>query len=156
MCEKFNCVDRSPEFCEKYQTISLIPHISKVMPKIIYDLIYFLTHTQISIEQASFTKGRGTRKQILNLETTRWKTREYNILAMLCFIDFKKAFDSVHWPKMWSILLDMGAPLHFIGYMKKPRQKYALTTTGISITLSEVFDTVVSSHHYFLTYTVNA
>ena len=32
----------------------------------------------------------------------------------MCFVDFKKAFDSISYDKLWVTMMDMGHPLHLI------------------------------------------
>jgi len=33
---------------------------------------------------------------------------------VMCFVDFKKAFDSISHGKLWLTMMDMGYPLHLI------------------------------------------
>ena len=40
------------------------------------------------------------------------KAREFHKNIYLCFIDYPKAFDSVHHNKLWKILKEMGIPDH--------------------------------------------
>lgn len=42
-------------------------------------------------------KGRGTRGQIFLLRQIIEKAREFNTPLDICFVDFRKAFDSVIW-----------------------------------------------------------
>ena len=58
-----------PRICSKNRTIALISHVSKVMPKVIQHRLDMYMKQEMAIEQAGFTKGRGTRDQISNL---RW------------------------------------------------------------------------------------
>lgn len=37
----------------------------------------------------------------------------------MCFIDFKKAFDSVPHEKLWITMLDMGYPPHLVNLLAK-------------------------------------
>lgn len=113
----------SPENCENYRTISLISHASKILLKIIYDRLYAVMQSQIPPEQAGFTKGRGTREQILNMRQLIEKLREYNVPAVLCFVDYKKAFDCVQWENLWTVLLEMGAPTHLVWIIKQLYEK---------------------------------
>lgn len=41
--------------------------------------------------------GKGTREQILNVRQIIEKVREFNVAAYLCFVDYKKVFDTVKW-----------------------------------------------------------
>jgi len=37
----------------------------------------------------------------------------------MCFVDFKKAFDSISHNKVWVTMMDMGLPLHVIDLLAK-------------------------------------
>jgi hypothetical protein len=55
--------------CSIYSTISLIPHASKILLKIIQGRLATYIEREILEEQARFRKGRGMRDQIANI---RW------------------------------------------------------------------------------------
>ena len=62
--------------------------------------------------QAGFTKGRGTRDQIVNIHWIIEKVKEFEKNIYFCFIDYTKAFDSVDHNKLWKIMKVMGIPDH--------------------------------------------
>ena len=62
--------------------------------------------------QAGFSKGRGTRDQIVNICWIIKKAREFQRNIYFCFIDYAKAFDCVDHNKLWKILQEMGIPDH--------------------------------------------
>ena len=39
------------------------------------------------------------------------KAREHQQPLYMCFVDFKKAFDSISHDKLWVTMMDMGYPL---------------------------------------------
>ena len=41
----------------------------------------------------------------------------------MCFVDFKKAFDSISHDKPWITMMDMGYPLHLIDLLAKLYRK---------------------------------
>ena len=47
------------------------------------------------------------------------KAREHQLPLYVCFVDFKKAFDSNSHDKLWMTMIDMGYPLHFIDLLAK-------------------------------------
>ena len=57
--------------------------------------------------QAGFTKGRGTRDQMVNICWTIEKAREFQ-KNIFCFIDYIRAFEYVDNNKLWKILKEMG------------------------------------------------
>lgn len=103
---------------DNYRLIALIPHASKIMLHIINERLKTYLSWQIPEEQTGFVKGKGTREQILNVRQLIEKAREYNVPLYLCFIDYKKAFDSIKWDKLWTILAEMGVPKHIIILIK--------------------------------------
>jgi len=55
--------------------------------------------------------------------------------AYMCFVDFKKAFDSVSHDKLWVTMMDMGYPLHLIDLLAKLYKKQ-LAKVKVAGTLS--------------------
>ena len=55
------------QLCQNYRTISLISHPSKVMLKIILNILQPQAEKIIAEEQAGFIAGRSTTEQIFNL-----------------------------------------------------------------------------------------
>ena len=58
--------------------------------------------------------------------------------TILCFVDFKKAFDSISHDKLWVTMMDMGYPLHLIDMLAKLYRKQ-LAKVKVAVTLSEWF-----------------
>jgi len=56
----------------------------------------------------------------------------------MCFVDFKKAFDSISHDKLWITMMDMGYPLHLIDLLANLYRKQ-LAKVKIAGTLSEWF-----------------
>ena len=56
----------------------------------------------------------------------------------MCFVDFKKAFDSISHNKFWVTMMDMGYPLHSIDLLVKLRRK-CLAKVKVAGTLSVWF-----------------
>ena len=67
---------------------------------------------EISVIQAGFRKGKGTRDQIANIRWIIEKAREFQINTYFCFIDYAKAFDCVDHNQLRKILKEMGIPDH--------------------------------------------
>ena len=49
----------------------------------------------------------------------------------MCFVDFKKAFDSISHDKLWVTMMDMGYPLHLIDYLAKQQQQQQRPFNGL-------------------------
>ena len=96
------------------------------------------TETEIADEQAGFRQGRGTRDQITNLRILMHKAREHQQPLYMCFVDFKKAFDSISHDKLWVTMMDMEYPIHLIDLLAKLYKKQ-LAKVKVAGTLSEWF-----------------
>ena len=85
-----------------YHTITLIPHASKVMLKILQVRLQQWVNWELP-HQASFRKGKGTRDQIANIHWIIEKAREFQKNIYFCFTVCAKAFDCVDHNKLWKI-----------------------------------------------------
>ena len=81
------------------------------MFKILQARLQQYMNCELSVVQAGFRKGRGTRDQI----AICWiigKAREFQKIIYFCFIDYAKAFDCVDHNELWKIIQEMGIPEH--------------------------------------------
>nr|KAG5687784.1 hypothetical protein BaRGS_025678 [Batillaria attramentaria] len=69
-------------------------------------------------EQAGFRKGRGTVDQIFILRNILEQVNEWNATLYIHFVDFEKAFDSVHRDSLWVIMKNYGIPQKLIQMVK--------------------------------------
>ena len=80
-----------------------------------------------------FRPGRSTTTHILAIRRLIEEVRSKNLKAVIVFIDFKKAFDSVHRVKMLKILKAYGIPdrlIGAIGLMYEGTQARVITPDG--------------------------
>ena len=104
-----------------------------------------------------YTKGRGTRNQIPNIHWIMEKAREFQKNIYFCFIDYKKAFDSVDHNKPWNILKEMGIPDHLpvsweICMHVKKQQLEPNMEQQIGSKLGKDYIKAVLCHRVYLTY----
>jgi hypothetical protein len=92
------------EECEDHRTISLIPHASKIMLKILTKRIESKAVGFIGKNQFGFRKGCGTRDAIGIMRVLCERSLEHGNDVYICFVDFEKAFDRVNWLKMMEVL----------------------------------------------------
>jgi len=78
----------------------------------------------------------GKKDQITNFRIMMHKTREHQQPLYMCFVDFKKAFDSISHDKLSVTVMDMGYPLHLNDLLAKLYRKQ-LAKVKIAGTLSE-------------------
>ena len=69
-------------------------------------------------EQAGFRPGRGTTEQIFMLRNIIEQSIEWKSSLYVNFIDFKKAFDSVHRDSLWLIMRSYGIPSKIVSMVK--------------------------------------
>ena len=74
------------------------------MLKILQARLQQYMNRELSVVQAGFTKGRGTRDQIANICWIIEKAREFQKNIYYCFIGYAKAFDCVDHNKLWKTL----------------------------------------------------
>ena len=77
----------------------LIPHASKVIPKILQARLLQYVNWELPDIQAGFRKGRVTRDQIANIHWVIEKAREFQ-KNIYFFSDYAKAFDYVDCSKL--------------------------------------------------------
>ena len=93
-----------------YRGISLTPIAAKIYNKMILNRMRPYIDPILRPNQNGFRKGRGTISQILTIRRIIEGVKAKNLKAILTFIDFKKAFDSVDRSKLMTILSAYGIP----------------------------------------------
>ena len=81
-----------------------MPTAAKVMGKVIIKRISRGVDKKLRKEQAGFRSGRSTIEQIFVLQNIIEQSVEWNASLYFCFIDYEKAFDSVHRETLWRIM----------------------------------------------------
>ena len=94
--------------CSDYRTISLIPHASKIMLRILTKRIENKASEYISKTQFGFRSGVGTRDAIGMVRMLCQRMMEHEQELFVCFVDFEKAFDRVNWVKLLEVLRSIG------------------------------------------------
>ena len=83
--------------CNNYCRISLLCQCSQMFSSIILQRLRKRTGEILSDEQAGFRAARSTIDQIFTLRQLADKYTEFNKDLYVCYIDFRKAFDSILW-----------------------------------------------------------
>eukprot|EP00111_Clytia_hemisphaerica_P008042 TCONS_00023424-protein len=78
-----------------YRGISLLPIAAKIYNKLLLNRIRSKVEPILRKNQNGFRSGRSTLTQIQSLRRILEEARNFNLDAILVFVDFKKAFDSV-------------------------------------------------------------
>ena len=93
-----------------YRGISLICIIAKLYNRLILNRIRCVIDPKLRYNQNGFRPKRTTVAQVLALRRIIEGVKANNLPAVLTFIDFSKAFDSIHRGKMIKILKAYGIP----------------------------------------------
>ena len=104
--------------CKNWSGITLLSVVSKVMRRIVIDRIRIGVELKLRREQADFRPGRGTADQIFILRNIIEQSIEWQSSLYVNFIDFEKAFDSVHRDSLWLIMRSYGIPSKIINMVK--------------------------------------
>ena len=94
--------------CSDHRTISLIPHASKIMLRILTRRLETKASNYIGKSQFGFKRGCGTREAIGVMRTLIERSLEYDNQLYICYIDFEKAFDRVNWKTLMETLRRLG------------------------------------------------
>ena len=84
--------------------------LAKLFNKMILNRIRTVISPRLRMNQNGFRPERTTVAQILTLRRVIEEVKANNLPAIITFIDFKKAFDSIHRAKMIRILKAYGIP----------------------------------------------
>ena len=96
--------------CGNWRGVTLLTLASKVFSKILVNRIQAGTDHALRKEQAGFRRGRGTVEQIFVLRNILEQANEWNATLYIQYVDFAKAFDSVHRESLWIIIKKVWNP----------------------------------------------
>jgi len=105
--------------CNNWWGITLLSLPSKIFFKVIVKRLSLAVNEVLRQEQASFRKGRGCAEHIFSLRNIIEQCHEWQRGLYINFIDFQKAFDSVHRESLWSNLRAYGIPAHIVRVIKQ-------------------------------------
>ena len=104
--------------CNNWRGITLLSLTSKVMSRIIHARLSSTLDEKLRTEQAGFRKGRSCSDHIFTLRQILEQSHEFNSPVYANFVDFRKAFDSIHRDSLWKILLHYGVPEKMVSVIK--------------------------------------
>ena len=97
-----------------YREITLSSSASKIYNKILLNRIRPFLDEKLRTNQNSFRLGRSTLAQILTLRRIVEGVKSKTLPAVMIFVDFQKAFDSIHRKKIMELLKAYGIPLETV------------------------------------------
>ena len=104
--------------CDNWRGITLIPVIMKIFGSAIINRIRVGVDNKLRNEQAGYRQSRNTTEQIFVLRNIIEQVIEWNSNLYICFVDFEKAFDSVHRETLWRLLKIYGIPDKLVNMIK--------------------------------------
>ena len=96
--------------CNNWRGITLLAVVSKVFSRCLLNHFQEKVDKILRREQAGFRPGCSCSDQIFVIRTILEESIEYNSPLFINFIDFEKAFDSIHRESLWKILRIYGLP----------------------------------------------
>ena len=106
------------EVCDNWRGVALLSVPGKVLCRIIIDRIKGGVDGMLRKEQGGFRTGRSCIDQIFVLRNIIEQCVEWNSPLFINFVDFRKAFDSVHRESLWNIMSVYGIPRKLITMVK--------------------------------------
>ena len=122
-----------PTVTDNYRGISLTCIVAKMFNRMMLNRLRPAIDPLLRNNQDGFREGRSTTSQILVLRRVIEEVKLNNLSAVITFIDFKKAFDSIRRGKMIWILETFGVPpllLRAINSMYSKTRAKVITTNG--------------------------
>ena len=90
--------------CDNWRGITLLSVPGKILNYILLTRLKNSLDSLLRENQAGFRNGRSCSEQIFTTRQLIEQSIEWQSNLVLNFIDFKKAFDSVHRESLWKIL----------------------------------------------------
>jgi len=90
--------------CNNWRGITILSVPGKAFCSIILNRLKTELDQRLREEQAGFRSGRSCAEQILTLRNITDQSRKWQKPVFINYIDFKKAFDSIHRNALWKML----------------------------------------------------
>ena len=104
--------------CSNYRGLTLLSVAGKVLNRVILDRMMDAVDHQLRDQQAGFRKNRSCVDQIATLRIIIEQSLEWNSSLYVNFVDYEKAFDSVHRETTWKLLRHHGVPTKLVNIIK--------------------------------------
>jgi len=124
--------------CNNYRGISLLNSVYKIFSKVLLNRLTPYAEECLGEHQSGFRKGRSTIEQLSVIAQIIEKKYEYRQNIRQMFVDFRKAYDSIHRNSLYNIMEEFGFPNKLINLTKMAMEgvKYQVRVDN---TISEVF-----------------
>jgi hypothetical protein len=112
--------------CNNWRGITLLSIPSKVFCIVLISRITEAVDKKLRQEQAGFRKGRGI-DHIFVLRNILEQCHEWQRKLLVNFVDFEKAFDSLHRDSLWKILRNYGISSKIVQLIKQFYTNFSCT-----------------------------
>ncbi len=119
--------------CNNLRGITLLSIRSKILAKVFTSRISTTVNATLRKEQAVFRIGRSYTEWIFTLRNIIEQSAKWQRQLHVDFIDFEKAFDSVHRESLWCTLRTYGIPNHMVKLIKSFYNNYNCCVGGSGI-----------------------
>jgi len=99
---------KDPSLCDNYRGLSLLSVPGKIYSLLLLDPLQERLEEVVTESQCGFRKGRCTTDQLFTLQQVFQDSWEYDVPTHTCFIDLRKAYDTVNRPALWGVLQHIG------------------------------------------------
>ena len=104
--------------CNSWRGITLLSIPGKIFCIVLLNRIKDAANKALREEQAGFRKGRSCNEHIFTIRNIIEQSIEFQRPLLINFIDFKKAFDSIHRESLWKVARTYGIPESFINIFR--------------------------------------
>ena len=104
--------------CNNWRGITLLSVPGKAFCSVLLNRLKDEIDHTLRQEQAGFRSGRSCCEQIFTLRNIIEQSQEFRAPLLINYIDFKKAFDSIHRESLWKIAKIYGVPDKYINIFK--------------------------------------
>ena len=99
---------KDPTLCDNHRGLSLLSVPGKLYALLLLNPLQDRLEELVMESQCGFRKGRSTTDQLFTLQQVFQDSWEYDVPVHACFIDLRKAYDTVNRPALWGVLQHVG------------------------------------------------
>ena len=104
--------------CENYRGITLLSIPGRIFNRILLERMRNAVDNNLRDNQAGFRPNRSCTDQIATLRIIVEQSLEWSSPLYINFVDYRKAFDSLHRNSLWQLLRHYGIPTKFASLIK--------------------------------------
>jgi sorting nexin-29 len=125
--------------CENYRGISVLNSAYKVFARILLKRLTPYPEENLGRYQCEFRKGKSTIQQLTIIGQLIEKIYEFRQNIWQLFVDFKKAYDSIHRQSLYNIMEEFGIPQKLVTLTKMCMENTQYKIR-VESTVSEAFE----------------